>query len=99
MLWTGEGNATCIHGERTKIALDNICVEIEDDVKISKGVVSKDNIIATDVCEYLSVKFIECDVRLNFRKVELMDSNLLVGFEFSGHCNTGDGFGYGRNDV
>ena len=43
-------------------------------MEMSKGFTSKDDItVAADNCEYLNMKFIECDVRLNFREVEVMD--------------------------
>ena len=93
MLGTCKGYGECMHGEGTKIALDNVFAEIEDDMKMSKGVTSKDNVIAADGCEYWSVKFMEGDIRLNFRQVEVLDGNLLIGLEFSGHDDTRDGFG------
>ena len=55
----------------------------------SKGVTSKNDIIAADGYEYLSLKFIECDVWLNFRKVKMVDGYMLIGYR------RGDG----RNDV
>ena len=57
---------------------------------MSKGLTSKDNIVAADSCEYSSMKFIECDIWLNFRKAEVMDGYLLIGFEFSSHGDAGD---------
>ena len=88
-----------MRGEGTKIALYNIFAKIDADMEMLKGDTSKDNIIATDGCEYSSVMFIESDVRFNFRKAEVMDGYLLIGFELFRHYNAGDRFGYRGNDV
>ena len=58
MLWTGEGEWKCMHGYRTKSALYDVFAEIENDMEMSKGVTSENDIVATDGCEYSSVKFI-----------------------------------------
>ena len=88
-----------MHGYGTKISLYDIFTEIEDDMEMSKSVTSKNDIIAVDGCEYSSVKFIECDVTLNFIEAEFMDGYLLIGFEFSSHCDAGDRVGDGGNNV
>ena len=58
VLWTGESERKCMHGYGMKIALYDIFAEIENDMEMPKGFTSKNDIVAADGCEYLSVKFI-----------------------------------------
>ena len=46
-----------MHGYGTEIALYDVFAEIEDGMEMSKGVTPKNDIIASDGCEYSSVKF------------------------------------------
>ena len=58
MLWTCEGEWKYVHGYGTKIALYDIFAEIDYYMEMSKGVTSKNDIIAADGCEYSNVKLV-----------------------------------------
>ena len=57
-LWTSESERKCMHGYGKKIALYYVFAAIENDMEMPKGVMSENDIVAANGCEYSCVKFI-----------------------------------------
>ncbi len=47
-----------MHRNGTKIALDDVFAEFQDDVYVFKGITSKNDVVSADSCEHTGLKLI-----------------------------------------